>query len=123
MQHCEEIALQVADILRIELLAQRGRAREIGEEHGDNATLVLLARPWPAASIVMQSGSARGAEDGRAELLGSACWTRPVQRRTAPAAEASVDRLVGTARSAHDPHEPSVRRRLSARHRARPIAV
>ena len=43
VQHREEIALQVADILRIELVAKSGRARKIGEEHRDNASLVLLA--------------------------------------------------------------------------------
>ena len=105
IQHFVELALEVTDILRVELLAERRKARKVGEEDGDDATLVCTCSP---ATMLAQSGTARGAEERGAELLGSACRTNAVQRRTTHAAEASIDRLVGAARSAGDPHESSL---------------
>ena len=56
----EELLLHGADVLGVEALAQRGRAGEIGEEHSDDATLLVrgdAACAWSAAPQLEQKAA------------------------------------------------------------------
>ena len=106
----EELALELADVLRIEQLAERSRAREVGEEHGDDAPLLpLVGSVRGAASVLAQRDAAGGAEGRGRRLLGPAAGQARVKRRAAVAAEAGVGGLLGVAGGAGESHAPSLR--------------
>ena len=110
VQHPEELALQFAHLLGVELPAECGRTGEIGEEHGDDAPLLPLVGADTPASALPQRKSTRRTEPRRGELLGATGRTRPVYRGAAGTAETRVRGLRGLAGGANDLHEPSLRR-------------
>ena len=102
--HVEELSLDLPHVLRIEPLAQRGRACEVGEENRDDSPLLALVRTAGPSNIVPQRHPAGRAERRRRGLLGSAARAHALERRTAPGAEAGAGRMLGATRGADQPH-------------------
>ena len=95
----EELALDFADILRVDALPQGGRAGEIGEEHRDDPAFLVLGRNGRPLRIRAKGGAARGAERRRGRLLAPARGARRPQGGAAGLAEA---RVLGGLRAARD---------------------
>jgi hypothetical protein len=66
-----QLPQELAEVLRVEQLANRGRVREVGEEYGDDTPLLpLVGSARGAASVLAQ---AAGGTEGRGRrLLGPA---------------------------------------------------
>ena len=104
-----ELALEIADVLGIELLAERCGAGEVGEEDGDDAALLPIACDRGRLRVVAERRSAARAERGRGGLLGSAAGARAVESRAARAAEPRLRGLLGSTVGARDGHGSSLR--------------
>ena len=110
----EELPQELADVLRVEQLAERSRAREVGEENGDDAPLLPLVGSVRGAASVLAQGEAAGGAEGRGRrLLGAAAGACLVKRRAAVATKAGVGRVLGATRGAGECHAPSLRRGAS----------
>jgi hypothetical protein len=107
----EELTEKCAEVLGVDPLAERGRAREVGEEHGNDAPfLPLVGSASGATSILVQGGTAGRTEGSRRRLLGPAAGASLVKRHATATAVAGVGRVLGFAGSARQCHAPSVRR-------------
>ena len=110
----EELTLKLANVLGVEQLAERSRAREVGEEHGDDAPLLpLVGRVDSPASVVAQGDPAGRAEGRSRRLLSPTGGASPLKRRTAVATEASAGRVLGAAVGASQCHASSLERDVS----------
>ena len=107
----EELALELAHVLRIESLAECRRAREVGEQNGDDPPfLAIVGRVDRTASVFAKRNAAGRAERRAGRLLEPAGRTGPLERRAALAAEAGSVRALGSAVSADQSHAASLRR-------------
>jgi hypothetical protein len=105
----EEPALDVTHVLRVETLAERGRARQIGEQDRDDPPFLPLVDPGgPAAGIATQRGAAVRAKRRRRRLFLAAARAAGVQRRATRAAESCSRLLGGSAVCARDLHRARV---------------
>src|SRR5262249_2196127 len=101
----EELSLELPNVLRIEPLAKRRRAGEVGEKDRDDpAFLAVVARLPGAARIVLEGDAAVRAEGRRGRLLESARRPWPLQRGAAHAAETSAARILDSAGCANEVH-------------------
>ena len=114
----EELPLELAHVLRVQFLAERGRAREVGEQDGDNAPLLAIVGRVRRTASVFSERDAAGRAEGRAgRLLEPAGRADPLKRRATLTAEAGPAGALGSAGSADQSHAPSLRRRHQKRER------
>ena len=109
----EELSLKLADVLRIQPLAERGRPGEVGEENGyDPPFLTVVARLTGTASVIPEGDAAVGAEGRAGRLLESAGGASPLERCAALTAKTGARSVLGSAGSADQCHAASLRRPL-----------
>ncbi len=111
----EELSLKLADVLRIQPLAERGRPGEVGEENGyDPPFLTVVARLAGTASVIPEGDAAVGAEGRAGRLLESAGGASPLERCAALTAKTGARSVLGSAGGADQCHAASLRRPLLA---------
>jgi hypothetical protein len=84
----EHLCLERADVLRVDALAEGGRAGEVCEERRDDAPFLRLVGREARLRRLAERRPARGAERGAGRRLGAARRTRAREPRAARAAEA-----------------------------------
>ena len=101
----EEVALERAHVLRVEPLAERGEAGQVGEEHGDQPPVALVPTlagdPAPPASPVERGRRLQGATRARRGAAGvpGRAVARP-EARAAPGTEGKRRRPTDAGRQA-----------------------
>src|SRR6185436_2352050 len=107
----EELSLKLADVLRIQPLAERGRPGEVGEENGyDPPLLTVVARLAGTASVIPEADAAVGTEGRACRLLESAGRAGPLEQRAALTAKTGARSVLGSAGSTNQCHPASLRR-------------
>src|SRR5262249_37142444 len=96
------------DVLGVEPLPERRRADEVGEEHRDDAPLLLVSARRRAWCTGLEGGAAARAERGSGLLLRATRRAGAVERGPAHAAEAVAFACLGGARDAGECHAPSL---------------
>jgi hypothetical protein len=80
----EELPQELAEVLRVEQLANRARAREVGEEDGDDTPFLPLVGGVRGRASVLAQGEAAGETESRGRrLLDPVAGAGPVKRRAA----------------------------------------
>jgi hypothetical protein len=101
----EELSLELANVLRIQLLAERRRVGEVREENRDDpAFLALVGRLGGAAGIFAEGHAAVRAEGRAGRLLEPAGGTTPQERRAALTAKTGAAGVLGTAEGTDQSH-------------------
>ena len=107
----EELSLNLADILRIQPLAECGGAGEVCEQDGDDPPLLpVVSSVGSATSVLAQCDAAGGAEGRAGRLLRAAGRAGPLERRAALTAKTGAGRVLRAARGAGQFHAASLRR-------------